>query len=147
MAGGIVGSVRVPDASSNRFVPPDWQRNREALHGVEPADVLLAQRDAAVEKLAPLFALYGPFGTAEHTRKTELARCRGIVQAKAVLEGERLTQDDLDMRARLHDDYLAFITQMTVGRADWFRLDQEVKGIEYRLNRGQALLKLAANDR
>jgi hypothetical protein len=133
-------------ASSNRFVPAGWQANREALHGVEPADVLLAERDKIMARLAPLRAVYGSFGVADHQRKVELARCRQIVQAQSVRDGKRLTVDDLDMLARLHEDYMGYLAQMVAGRTEWITLEGEVESIDFKLLRGQALLRLAASE-
>jgi hypothetical protein len=133
-------------ASSNRFVPANWQANREALHGVEPADVLLAKRDEIMARLAPLRAVYGSFGVADHQRKVELARCRQIVQAQSVRDGKRLTVDDLDMLARLHEDYMGYLAQMVAGRTEWITLEGEVESIDFKLLRGQALLRLAASE-
>lgn len=118
----------------------------EARAGVDPLDDLLYERDQLVRKLAPLRALYGSYGTADHWRKVELAKARQIVQSQAVLDGQKRTVDDLDMLSRLTDGYIDFITQMTTGRTQWAELEESLTAIDCRINRGQALLRFAASE-
>lgn len=129
----------------NPYVPA-WQREAEGRAGVEAIDLLHAERDKVVGELAPLRAIYGAFGTADHLRKVELARTRQIVQARAVLDGKKLTQDDLDMGARLHEDYVGYIAEMTTGRTRWIQLEERLTAIDQRIQRGQALLRFVANE-
>jgi hypothetical protein len=118
----------------------------EARAGIDPLDDLLYERSQIVAKLAPLRAIYGSWGTIDHSRKVELARCRQIVQSKAARDGVKMTVDDLDMAARLHPDYMGFIAQMTSGRTEWITLEEQVTEIDYRINRGQALLRYIASE-
>ena len=117
---------------------------------VEELAVLLAERAIIVGKLAPLFALYGPGGTAESVRKNEEMRLRGLVRALAVVtrkEGEKPpTEAALEEGARGHADFTGLVARQTTERADFFRLNADLEAIEYRINRGQALLKMFASE-
>jgi hypothetical protein len=130
---------------SNPFVPA-WQREAESRAGVEALDLLHAERDKVVGELAPLRAIYGAFGVADHLRKIELARTRQIVQARAVLDGKKVTQDDLDMMARLHNDYVGYIAEMTTGRTRWVQLEERLTAIDQRFQRSQALVRYVTSE-
>lgn len=65
---------------------------------------------------ADLEAWYGPFGFAEHWRKVVLANCREAERGVATANGEKITEARLDDKARLHPNYLAFLTTHLIGR-------------------------------
>ena len=116
--------------------------------GVEELATLLAERAIIVTKLAPLFALYGPGGTAESIRKNEQMRLQGMIRALAVAtrkEGEKPpTESAIEEAARSHKDYLDLTARQTTERATFFTLNADLEAIEYRIQRGQALLRMFA---
>lgn len=119
----------------------------EIRAGVEPLERLLARRRAVVETVATLRAVYGSFGTWEHSRKSELARLRSLVRLQAMKDNRKMTNDQVDDEAHQHPDYTRFVTTATTERAAYFRLEAEVEEIDYLVNRGQALLRFASMER
>ncbi len=116
----------------------------EAKAQVEPLDELLARRDCVVEDLAPLYAKFGPFGTAEAELSAEVARVNGLLRAMAAVEGKKTSEEALKMGARCHPDVIGMIAQHTTGRSRYFRLNAEMQDIEFRVSRGQAVLRCYA---
>lgn len=127
---------------------PATMEDRELTAGVEPLDQLLDERRTLVTTLAPLYALYGPGGTADHARKNELSRLDGLIRAMAAAEEppRRLTEPMVEAATHAHKDYLAFVAKMTTDRALYFALNADLEAIEWRVNRGQALLRYAAGE-
>lgn len=109
---------------------------------VDPIDELLASLDATQEAWAKYAALYGPGGLFDNQRKIMLS----IIMLKVrdeIKDGERVTDALVDARAHAHPDYVAFIKRHTERRAEWLQLDAERDAIVLRINRGQALLRVA----
>lgn len=79
------------------------------------------------DELAPeiLSALYGNFGFCEHWRKVTLASCREIERAKAATAETKVSESRLDDLARLHPNYLAFLTKHLEGRILFERMANE----------------------
>jgi hypothetical protein len=119
-------------------------QDAELRAGVEPLDQLLDERAHLVEQVATLWALYGPGGTADHSRKNELARLDGLVRAMAVGLEKKLTEPMVEAATHAHKDYLDFVAKMTTERAEFFRLNAQLEATELRINRGQALLRMFA---
>ncbi len=114
----------------------------EVQFGLQPVDELLQERGVLVGRLAPLWAQYGPGGTAEHQRSAELARIDGLLRAMAAAREEKVTEASLEKACRAHPDYLALIAKHTTERAEYFTLDAQVQAIDFRINRGQGLTRL-----
>lgn len=114
----------------------------ELRAGVEPLDHLLDERNHLVAKVAPLWALYGPGGTADNSRKNELARLDGLIRALATGEGKKVTEPMVEAATHAHPDYLNFVAKMTTERAEFFKLNAQLEAIEWKVNRGQALLRM-----
>jgi hypothetical protein len=118
--------------------------------GVEELSVLLAERSIIVGKLAALWAQYGPGGLAESTRKNEELRLSAMVRALAVAnrkEGEKMpTEGAIEEGARSHPDYTGIMARQTTDRAEYFRLNADMEAVEYRIQRGQALLRMFASE-
>lgn len=126
------------------FTTPLLMTDMELRAGVEPLEQLLDERATLVAQVAPLWAAYGPGGTAEHTRKNELARLDGLIRALATGQGQKVTEPMVDAATHAHPDYLAFVAKMTTDRARFFALNAQLDAIEYRVQRGQALLRMYA---
>lgn len=119
--------------------------------GIQPLEELQAERADLVEKVATLRAQYGTFGTAEHLRKIELARIKGLIRAETVRDqkkGERgKSNDQIDDEAHFHRDYIEFVARQTVERAQWVRLEEKINDIDAVVMRGQAIARFAASER
>lgn len=131
-----------------------YRAELEARAGIEPLDDLLYRRSLIVKRVAPLRAVYGSFGTADHLRKVELSKCRQAIRGKLTLEPPtdatgkvvRVTEDMLDEQAHTHANYIGHITTMTNERKQWAELEAELEEIDMRINRGQALLRYVASE-
>jgi hypothetical protein len=115
----------------------------ETRIGIAPLDHLLAEREQLVREAASLYALYGPFGTAEHRRKVALALAELQVRAEAT---EKMTEGKVDAMARTHPTYLAFLDGMEAGRAEWLVTETRIQGITDQIARGNALTRYAATE-
>ncbi len=65
---------------------------------------------------AALEAWYGNWGYAEHWRKCVLADCRELIRASSSLAGPKLSEARIDDLARIHPNYLDFLTTHLQGR-------------------------------
>lgn len=118
----------------------------ELKSGAEPLDVLLDRRQNIVAALAPLWAQYGSGGVAESRLSAERSRVVGLLRAMAAAQEQKITEAALEAGSRAHPDYLALIAQQTTERAEFFRLNEELHTIDFRINRGQALIKAWASE-
>lgn len=114
--------------------------------GVEPIAQLLDIRRHVVEKIATLRAVYGSFGTWDHTRKSELARIKSLIRLQSLRDNRKMNNDQVDEEAHEHPDYTRFVTIATKERAEYFRLEAQVEDIDYRINRGQALIRYVSSE-
>lgn len=118
----------------------------EARMGLIPLEELLAERDTLVSRLARLRAVYGPGGTFDAQRKIELSKAQALVRAQATLEGKKVTEAYLDEAAHCADSYVQCITDATSERADWITLEERVAGIDFTIQRGQAVARFLASE-
>lgn len=118
----------------------------ESRAGVQPIDELLDERGSLIAKVAPLRAVYGSFGTWEAQRKMMLARLKGQVRAEAMRgpTARKLTNDQIDDEAHDHPEYMEFITKATKERAQWIVLESKIEDIDFRIQRGQAVVRFAS---
>ena len=118
----------------------------EARASVQPIDELLDERDILIRQVAPLRAVYGSFGTWEAQRKMMLARLKGQVRAEAMrgTTARKLTNDQIDDEAHDHPEYMDFITTATKQRATWIVLEAKIEAIDFRIQRGQAVVRFAS---
>lgn len=150
----------MPDAFATRGGPsrpapkPSGQVERygttteeiELRAGIEPIDSLLGMRRSVVDAIANLRAVYGPFGTWEHQRKGELARLKSLIRLQAMKDSRKVNNDQVDEEAHEHPDYTQFVVNATRERAEYFRLEAKMDDIDYRINRGQALLRYVSTE-
>lgn len=115
----------------------------EVAMGVQPLAELLEQRTHLVEKVATLRARYGAFGTWDNERKILLSQLSATLRAQATRSGAKMTDKSVDEASHAHPDYIDFITTATTDRAAWIRQEAQIEAIDFTINRGQALLRLA----
>ena len=117
----------------------------EARASVQPIDELLDERDTLIQKVANLRAVYGSFGTWEAQRKMMLARLKGMVRAEAMrgTTARKMTNDQIDDEAHDHPEYMDFITTATKDRSLWIVLESKIEGIDFKIQRGQAVMRFA----
>lgn len=109
--------------------------------GIVPIETLLAERQEMVTKVAPLRAMHGSFGTWEALRKIELSRAAMMARAKAVADGQKITEAAIDALAHTADGYVEFVTKGTYEKAEWAVLEDRIQGINDAINRGQAIAR------
>lgn len=115
--------------------------------GVEALDVILEEHRKLVAEQSSLWAKYGPGGVADHLRKQELARISENLRAVAAGDGRKVSEKFLDDAAHCHRDYSEFLSLMMQERRRYFQLDAQIKSLEWRINRGQSLLRHVAAER
>ncbi len=117
----------------------------EARASVQPLDELLDERATLTLKVAMLRAIYGSFGTWESQRKMMLARLKGQIRAEAQrgTTARKLTNDQIDDEAHDHPEYMDFITHATKDRANWIVLESKIEAIDFKIQRGQAVMRFA----
>ena len=76
----------------------------ELRMGVDPIDDVLHNRAECVKQLAPMWALYGPGGTADHSLSAERSRVVGLLRAMAAAKEEKITEAALEAGSRAHPD-------------------------------------------
>jgi hypothetical protein len=111
--------------------------------GITPIDKLLEYREALVNEAASLYAVYGPFGTAEHRRKVALATAELQVRAEAT---EKMTEGKVDALARTHPTYLAFLDAMETGRAQWLLAENNLQAVGDQIARENQLVRYATSE-
>lgn len=122
------------------------QADIESRIGVDALDLLLAEREQLVGQAASLYAVYGPYGTAEHRRKVALAASELQVRADLAEAGEKATEGKVDALARSHPTYLAFLDAMEQGRASWLVTETLIQAIADKIQRGNGLIRAYASE-
>jgi len=117
----------------------------ERSMGVDPIDGLLAEFEATREAWATGAALYGPGGTFDNLRKVKLSIIECSIRDDYQAKGVKVTEAAIEQQAHADLAYTAWLDNHTVARANWLRLDAEREDVRMRINRGQAVLRSAAN--
>jgi hypothetical protein len=118
----------------------------ETRVGIPSLDELLAERYELTKHAASVYAMYGPFGTAELRRKVVLATSELQVRADFAASGEKATEGKVDALARTHQMYLDFLDAMEAGRAEWLVIETKLQDITDQIQRGNVLAKYAASE-
>lgn len=95
---------------------------------------LLDRYEALLKQRAPLWALYGAFGTFEHTRKVLLSTCRDSYRLAMHDANTRVTEGALEDMARTHPEYQALIQRATQERGEMALLDAEIETLGHRIS-------------
>lgn len=112
--------------------------------GVVPIEELLHERATLVDRVADLRARYGPFGTWEAIRKSELARLNALLRGQYTKAEVKVTEAQLDTGAHAHPDYLALIAEATTQRAELARLEAQIEAIEFTIRRADAVIRFTS---
>jgi len=113
----------------------------ESRMGLQPVEELLAERDVLVRKVADLRARHGPFGTYQDLRKIELAQIAQTIRAAALRDSVKLTEAAIDEAAHADPRYIQFVVTATKQRAEWAILEAMIEGIDFTIQRGQAIAR------
>lgn len=113
----------------------------ELRAGVQPLDELIAEHRHTRKRLSALWAKYGPGGVGEHMRRAEVARIIEYLRAMAMAEERKVTEASLDAAAHAHRQYFDFVAVLTNERAEYYELMAQLQEIEWKVNRGQAMIR------
>lgn len=86
------------------------------IGGEEVVDDEISPPAADLSDPAQVEALFGNYGIWDHWRKVVQAQCMELVRAEYAAKGEKVTETRIDSLARLHPNYIAFLTDGLVGR-------------------------------
>ena len=147
--GGAVPDPRnSPGRSQTRAVPPlvSPMSDHESRMGLVPVESLLAERDELVRQVAPLRARYATWGTWEHERKIELAKIATLLRQAATDARAKVSAAQVDDMAHADLRYIQFVADATIERAAWINLEARIEGIDFTLQRGQAVARFLASE-
>ena len=132
----------------DRIVVTSLMADAELRASVQPVEELLAERATLIDRVAPLRAVYGSYGTFDAQRKILLSRLKGQIRAEAHRQKtpRRLSNDQVDEEAHEHPAFIEFITTATKARAEWIVLEAKVEDVDFRIQRGQAVMRFTANE-
>jgi hypothetical protein len=115
----------------------------ELRMGVQPLDVLHAQREALVYRVAPLRAMWGPNGLGSHFRKMELSKIQEILRGEAEAQGEKVSDAKLDKMGHADERYVRWLTQAKHEFIEWVQLEEKISQINEEIMRGQSVARFA----
>jgi hypothetical protein len=95
---------------------------------------LIDKLEALLHERAPLQALYGNFGTFDHTRKIILSAERDAERFAAANEGRKTTEAAIDDVARNAESYATLIARATAERTQLAHLDADITALEHRIS-------------
>ena len=98
------------------------------------------------KEVAPLRALYGPGGTWPDKRKADLSSIRMLLRARYASSEEKVSEARLDEEAHCHRAYTDAITVATEERTHMAAIEDEMKSLEYLINREQALIRYTTQE-
>lgn len=120
--------------------------DKELAFGARPMIEIADEWQVLADKMAPLWAKYGPNGTASAEIDAEEARLDGMFRAMAVADEKKVTEAQIKAAIAAHPDIKNLVARQTVERAEFYKLDKRMELLQMWANRGQAMLKLAASE-
>jgi hypothetical protein len=121
---------RVTDAA----LPQDELRAVEARAEVDSLGDLHQRRRVLLEQLAPLAALYGPFGIWDARRKQLLEAMKVKHRMLLSQEGTKATETMIDALAHADDQYARFLDDSYESKIEWIRMDNELTELVERID-------------
>jgi hypothetical protein len=119
-------------------------RDLELSHGADPIAELLAELDETEAEWSHGASLYGPGGLFEAQRKKTLAVIAMEIRESYEIKKQRSTNQLVDDMAHANKEYGTWLDRHEIERAKWLALDAHRDGIIMRINRGQAMLRVAS---
>lgn len=116
----------------------------EARVGIPSLDTLQAERRALVAQIAPLRALYGPFGGFDARRKVLLAVC--AKEARDGAKDVKLTEAAIQDAAHAHDAYRDWLDRSEVERTEYIVLEDAITALTERIHRDNALIRYVTSE-
>jgi hypothetical protein len=113
----------------------------EVAAEVESLETLITEHRALSRQVVNLHGLYGPYGTADDIRKSEVMRIRNLIRDEALLAGNKMTEAALDAAAYAHPTYRELLDQMGLDREKYLLASHELMYIEWRVNRANAVMR------
>ena len=129
---------RSPATDAPPFADLSPEQEAEVRAGITPLDHLLDEWHTLTERTATLWAKFGAYGVAEHERKRTLTIIASAIRARATETGKK-TEAQIDQEA-----HALCLAEMLTGRAELFRLERQMDAIQFRIQRGQGLLRMVA---
>jgi hypothetical protein len=114
--------------------------------GIPPVDELLAKLSDMTRQWANHAALFDNFGLWESERKRRLALAALQVRAAKDALGAKYTQGIVEDEAHCWPAYVKFLNESVTGKAEWLVAKDEMDAIRQRINRGNVMVKFAANE-
>lgn len=126
---------------------PRTLRDFEETVGVDPIDVLQADRRAVIEELAPLRAKYGPGGTWDARRKAFRSAVANEIAMRLVAERSKApSETELERLAAGDERVLRWLDDVEQEMARYHLLEDHAQSMTELINRGQAILRYASNE-
>ena len=121
-------------------------RDVEDRIGVGHIEERMAERALLVDEVADLRAVHGSFGTFDPQRKVQLSQARMLLRAQYTRDKIPFTEAKLDEDAHSYPDYVDFITQATLDRAELARKEAEIYALDAIVRRENGLVHFCANE-
>lgn len=126
-------------------LPTSFAPDIERTYGAEPLSDLLTELEGTAEEWAHGASLFGAGGFANDQRKKVLSIVMLRIRDEILEKGEKApTEKVLDALAHADKQYVDWLNQHIIKRAEWLKLDATRSQVEMRVNRGQSLLKIGA---
>jgi hypothetical protein len=113
----------------------------EVAAEVESLEQLITEHRTLSRICSDLHGKYGPYGTADDIRKSEVMRIREVIRDAKTEAGEKVTEAMLDSMAYADANYRELLDTMTKEREKYFLAANDLMYIEWRVNRANAVLK------
>ncbi len=140
----VAKAGKVQDALAKNGEPGGYPAVDEQSFGAEPIDVLLSDLDNTEEEWADSAALFGAGGLFDAQRKAKLCTVAMEIRDMLFKQGGKATESLIDQMAHADKQYIEWLDDMQLRRAQWLAMDAHRDGLVLRINRGQAMLRVAA---
>jgi hypothetical protein len=105
----------------------------ESRAGVESLDELHAKRYGIIERLAPLKALHGAFGSADDRRKRVLECCKLRARQRLSEGGGKVTEGMIEAEGYADPEYESLLDEGIAAKIEYILLDNELATVNDRI--------------
>lgn len=116
----------------------------EQQAGAEPLEALQGERMDIAERIAPLHARYGAFGTFPERRDNLYAAIALEMRARLEIEKKKATEQAIDELVRSDPRYLALFDEADMARAELYLLEVKLKNLDERFTRDTQACRFAS---